>query len=777
MQGIALDVRLTIRSLLRTPGVLMISLLAIALGVGVNAAMFSVVNAVLLRPLPYPAPEQLVALWPEKRWSTAMLGDVSERVRSYEAVAAYRNETFMLLGEGTPEPVTVATVSPTYFDVLRARPLLGRAFQPGDATAADGQVVVLSHALFERRFSGDRSIVGKQVRLAGEGSPARVVVGVMPEGFTSIPSTAEAWVPIAAQGQPGFWGGYGYSIIARLAPGVPALRASAELRSTVPELTPMHPSQFRSIRYSPVDVVPQLELITRNIRDKLLVLFGAVVFILLIACTNVANLLLARAHGRMREVGVQVAIGCSRGRILRQVLMEGVILGVVGGAIGMLAAYLALPVLRAFAGGYIPRTASITIDATVLAYALLLSIITGMVFGALPALRAATVAPGDIIRATAGRGQSQGRGASRVNDIFVITEIAVSLLLLVGSGLMLKSLWQLTRVELGFRPERILAMQVMLPPGGRYDSISARAALLRDIETRVGALPGVDKVGAIDILPLSGSNSGFPYSVVGQAETPGSALVVNARVVTPEYFETLHIPLLRGRMFSAADVFTTDTTARVPILVNEAFANLHWPDGNAIGGQITTGQMTSEIVGITRDARQISVAGAADPEVYYAASRNGWNGGYILVRGSRDVPAQRPILDALQSIDRDLGVRNVRSMEDVVRAGANDTRFYTRLLTAFAILAMVLGIVGVYGVMAHATSRRTREFGVRLALGATPRNVLRFVLTRAMIPVSIGLLIGAVGAVALTRLIASLLYGVSARDPWVLALGIVLLGG
>ena len=778
MTGLALDLRITLRSLLKTPGILAISLLAIALGVGVNTAMFSVVNAVLLRPLPYPEPERIVALWPEKRWSAAMLNDVRERVGSHEAVAAYRTETYMLLGQDAPEAIPVAVVSPSYFTVLRSSPIAGRAFREGDEVRAEGPVVVLSHALFERRFGGDRNIVGTRIRLAGGGAESRTVIGIMPADFTSIPAQAEAWVPLVDQGQPGFFGGYGFSVIGRLAPGASVTRASAELRRLVPELTPLHPSQFRPIRYSPVDVVQQLEMMTRGIRTKLFVLLGAVVFILLIACTNVANLLLARAHGRQREVAVQVAIGCSNARILRQVLLEGVLVGLAGGVIGLYAAMVALPVIRSFAGSYIPRTASISVDATVLGYALLLSLVTGILFGALPALRAAATSPGDIMRATAGRGQSQGRKASRVSDLFVITEIAVSLLLLVGSGLMLKSLWQLTRVDLGFSPDRVLAMQVILPPGSRYDSLSARAALLRDIETRIDALPGVERVGTIDILPFSGSNSGFPYQVLGQTEPAGTSLVVNTRVVTPDYFETLRIPLLRGRMFGASDIPTSDSTAPLPILANEAFANLHWPEGSAIGGRIQTagGGFTGEIVGITRNARQISVAGEPDPEIYLAASQNGWNGGYLLVRGERDVPSQRPILDALQSIDRDLGVRNVRSMDDVVHAGANDTRFYTRLLTAFALLALILGVVGVYGVMAHATSRRTREFGVRLALGATPRDVLGFVLTRALVPVSIGLAIGAAGAVGLTRLIESLLYGVSARDPWVLVGGMLFLG-
>ena len=769
MNGLTLDLRLTLRSLRKTSALFLIALLTIALGVGVNTAMFSVVNAIMLRPLPYPEPDRLVSLWPEKRWSLDMLNDVNERVSSYDAVAAYRNGSFMLLGEQLPEAVPVAIVSPTYFDVLGVRPLAGRAFTADDARTTGSQVIVLSHDFWQRHFGGDPSIVGRSIRLAGAGLESRTVVGVMPQGFTSIPADIDAWTTLGENPNvPGFFGGYGMSVIGRLKQGRSSTLALAELKRLVPELTPEHPTQFRPIRYSPVDVVPLLELMTRGVRTQLLVLLAAVGFILLIACTNVANLLLARAHGRQRDIAVQMALGCSSRRVVRQLLTESLVLGIGGGAVGVVTALFALPLIRTFVADYLPRAGAIEMDANVLLFAAAISVITGLVFGALPALHAASATPGDVMRATAGRGQSQGRSGSRVNDIFVVAEIALSLMLLAGAGLMLKSLWQLTRVDPGFTAGNVLTMQLTLPPG-RYDSLSARAALLRRFEETLGAIPDVETVGAIDFLPLGGLGNGFPYRIAGQELAPGTSQVVNVRTVTPDYFRALRIPLQRGRMFGPDDV-PVDSGVAAAAIVNEAFAKLHWPDRDAIGGVILTadGNAPIRIVGIVRDIRQTSVGAAPDPEVYIAVSQWGWPGGYLLVRGERDVPSSASVLAAVRSIEPNLGVRNIRTMDDVVRAAMDDTRFYARLLTGFAALALLLGLVGVYGVMTYATSRRTREFGVRLAFGATQKHLLVAVLTRAMVPVAVGIALGLIGALALTRLLSGLLYQVTATDPWVL---------
>ena len=773
--GLALDLRMTLRSVRTAAPLFLVAVLTVALGVGVNAAMFSVVNAVVLRPLPYRAPAELVALWPEKRWSLQMLRDVEQRVSSYRSVAAYRAASYTLLGEGLPEPVPVAAVSPTYFSVLGVSPARGRALAAGDATGQSGPVVVLSHGLWQRRFGGDPSVVGRTIRLAGGGIESRTVVGVLAPGITPIPATAEAWVPIVTTpDRPGYFGGYGMSVVGRLRPERSAEQARAELRRLVPELTPTHPSQFRPARYSPVDVVPLLESMTRTVRTPLLVLLGAVACVLLIACTNVANLLLARAYGRQRAVAIQLSLGCSRRRLVRQVLTESVLLAIAGGVVGLLAAGLALPLIRGVVADDLPRATGIAIDARVLAFAALASLLTGLVFGSVPAAHAARATPGATMRATAGRGQSQGRASGRVNDLFVVAEIALSLMLLAGAGLLLKSLWQLTRVDPGFSAARVLTLEVTVPPG-RYDSLPARAALLRQLEERVGALPGVTTVGAIDFLPLTGRTSGIPYRVDGQDAAQGGSQVVSLRIVTPAYFDALRIPLLRGRPLGPADV-PVDSAGESAALVNAAFARQHWGGESPLGKRIlsTTGNPLARIVGVVADARQTAMDAAAAPEMYLAASQVGWQGGYLLVRGVRRTPPQSDVVAGLRAVEPELGVREVRTMDEVVRAAMDDDRLYAGLLSTFAALALVLGLVGVYGVMTYAASRRTREFGVRLALGATRRALLLHVLGRAMVPVAVGVALGVGGALALTRLLTRLLFGVAPGDPGVLG-GVALL--
>ena len=769
MTGFSLDLRQTLRSLRKNSALVAIALLTIALGVGVNTAMFSIVNAVILRPLPYPEPARLVSLWPEKRWSLGMVDDVRQRVSSYVAISASRDGSYMMLGDALPEPVRVSTVSATHFEVLGVGPSLGRGFTTADEQGSNGPVVILAHGFWQRRFGGDPTVIGRTIRLAGGGTQTHTVIGVLPADFTPRPANVDAFVPMGTTpNRPGYFGGYGMSVIGRLRPGRTAEQARAELRRLVPELTPTHPTQFRPIRYSPVDVVPLLEQMTRGIRAQLLILLGAVGFILLIACTNVASLLLARAHGRQREVAIQMALGCSTSRVARQVLMESMVLAIAGGTIGVVSAVVALPLIRNAVANYVPRASSIGVDPLVLLFAAAVTLVTAVVFGAAPALHASRATPGDVMRATAGRGQSQGRAARRVNDLFVIAEIALSLTLLAGAGLLLKSLWQLGRVDTGMDTAGVLTMQLNLPPG-RYDSLDARNALLRQIEERIIAAPGVETVGAIDFLPLSGSGSGIPYRVAGQELPPGTSQVVNLRIVTPGFFRAVRVPLERGRMLGPEDT-PVDSTAFSALLINQAFARQHWPDADPLGRQVLSagGSPVGRVVGVVADMRQNGMDVVPAPELYAASSQWGWTGGSLVIRGKSSTPSPDAITSAIRAIEPDMGVREVKPMDDVVRSAMNDRRFYARLLTGFASLALVLGLIGVYGVMTYAASRRTREFGVRLAFGATGRDLALDVLARAMVPVAIGIVLGLGGAVSLTRVLASLLFEVRATDPWVL---------
>lgn len=768
MNGLILDVRYALRGLAKTPAIFLIALVTIALGVGVNTAMFSVVNAVVLSPLPYPAPERLVSLWPEKFWSVEMLQDVQERVTSYEAVSAYTGASYTLLGEGPAEAVPGGLVTTAHFEVLGVRPHLGGGFVAGDGVGERGPVVVLGHEFWQRHLGGDPNVVGQSIRLAGQGLEQRTIVGILPPDFRPLPSTPEVWVPILeTPGEPGSFGAYGLKVIGRLRPGVTPAQAGAELRSLVEEFTPMHPTQFRPIRYSPIDVVPLLDTLVQGVRSQLLILLGAVGFILLIACTNVANLLLARAQSRQRQVAVQMALGGSPRRIVRQVLTESLVLGVIGGAIGAAAAYLALPLITGFVSEQLPRTSDITIDGPVLAFALGVSLLAGLIFGAVPALRAARSSPGEVMRATAGRGQSQGRGSSRVNDLLVVVQIALSLVLLAGAGLMLKSVWQLMRVDPGFSAENVLTMRITLPPE-RYDSLAVREVLRQRIEEEVSAVPGVAAVASIDDLPLGGGWSGIPYIVEGHEPPQDVSQVVGARRVSPEYFEVMRIPLVQGRMLGLEDVGFDGENA---LLVNETFARQHWPEGGAIGGRLLSseGEPIGTIVGIVRDVRQQELALPATPEIYGSAAQFGWpTSSVLVVRGLRGVPSADQVAAALQSVEPEIAPRSVRTLEEVLQNAAANTRFYARLLTGFAALALLLGIVGVYGVISYAVSRRIGELGVRLALGATGRDLLLNVMRRAMAPVALGIVLGLGGALLLTRFLASLVFDVHVADPWVL---------
>jgi putative ABC transport system permease protein len=774
MHGLTLEIRYAFRSLMRAPGLFAVALITIALGVGANTAMFSVLHSVVLRPLPYPEADRLVSLWPEKRWSQGMLSDVRERVTSYEAIAVSTEQWLTLLGDGPAENVLGLATSASTFQVLGMGPTLGGGFVPGDAEGERGAVAVLSHEFWQGRYGADPSVLGRTIRLAGLGAEERTVVGVLPPGFPGLGSVGVV-VPLAeTPGLPGWYGPYGMQAMGRLRPGVTVAQASAELRGLVAELTPVHPTQFREIRYSPVDVVAAHEVTVRGIRTQLLVLMGAVGFILLIACTNVANLLLARAQARQREIAIQAALGGSAGRIMRHILTESALLGVLGGVVGVAAAYWALPLITGFVGGQVPRSEEIGMNTTVLLFALAVSLLAGLLFGAAPAVRAARTAPGQLLRG-GGRGQTHGRRAGRLNDTLVGAEVALCLVLLAGAGLMIKSMWNLANVDTGLATENVLTMQYTVPPG-RYGSDEELEMLRRRVEEEVAGVPGVAGVTFINYLPLSGSWAGMPYTLEGGAGDDVS-YVVSARVVTPEFFDFFGIPLREGRLLGPEDAVAGGEDA---LVVNEAFARLHWSEGGAVGSRVMNSAGTEPlgtIVGVVGDARLGQLHEPAQPEIFGATSQYGFPGaGFLLVRGTRDVPSRDQVTRAVAAVDSEIALRNVRSMDDVLSAAAAGTRFYTRLLLGFAAIALALGVVGVYGVMSYAVSRRTRELGVRLALGASPRDVAVGVVRRAMGPVGVGMALGLVGALLLTRLLAGLVFEVEPNDPWVLGAVVLFLG-
>lgn len=762
------DLRFAWRSMRRTPAPYLVALLTIGLGVGANAAMFSVVNGVLISPLPYPDEARLVRVWPEKRWSMRLLRDVRDRVTSFDVIAGAMGGSLTLLGEGEPQVVGATSVSDGWFGALGAEPALGRLIQAGDEVSAEGPVAVLSYGFWQRQFGGDPEVVGRTVGLGGYGVERRTIVGVLQDGFVPYPSDVDVWIPwVSDPALAGYRGAYGGTAIGRLGGGAARRQAIAEMRSLIPDLRDLHPTQFREIRYSPVDVVPLHDSMVRGVRTQLYVLLGAVAFVLLIACTNVANLLLARASRRRRETGLRLALGADRGRVLRQMVTESVFLGVMGGSAGLAVAAFTMPALRASLAPHLPRADLVTLDLTVVGYALTVSVLAGLLFGVVPGLRAARQEPAAVL-GDYGRASAGGRRAARVNEALIVTEVALSLVLVVGAGLMLKSLWALSEVDPGFEPRGVLAVNVVIPPGP-YDETEARRALFVDLLARVEAVPGIGRghVATVNSLPLGGGWSGIPYQVQGQEVPRGESIVAGLRLVSADYFAVLEIPLLEGRLLTSAD----DRDAEPVTVVNEAFVNRHWPDESGLDRVVldSDGELFGRVVGVVGNTRFAGLDEPPVPSLYVSADQSGWDASQLLIRTELADPLALfgPVSTAIHEVDATLPVRRPRRMTDVAAAALGDRRFYAQLFGGFAGLALLLGLVGVYGVMSYVVSQRTQEVGIRVALGASRSSVLADMMRRGMAPVLLGIGVGLAGSYVVSRSMMALLYEVTATDPGV----------
>lgn len=756
------DLRFATRLLLRSPGFAIVALLTIALGVGANSAIFTVVNEVLLKPLPYPEPERLVRVWPEKVFSEAMLQETAEQTRSFSGLTAALSRTFTLIGDEDAETVDGNIVASNHFSVLGVAPQLGRSFVDTDQQIGNENVALLSHALWQRRFGGDPEVLDRTIRLGGSGHAERRVIGVLPAHFRPFLGAPDVWVPMAIDPEsPAFEDAYGWRALGRLADGITAERASAEMRTLVPAFTERHPTQFRPRRISPIDVVPLQEAIVSKVRQVLLLLLGCVGLVLLIACSNVANLLLARGTARQPEIALRMALGASRTNILRQMLIESALLSLSGGLLGLVASAICLQFLKGVITTHLPRAIEAQLDGRLLAFTLGVSLGAGLLFGILPALRSAYTAPSASL-VEGGRALAGGR-KRLVRELLVAAEVALALVLVVAASLLLKSVWRLQQVDAGFDPEPIAVLQLELPEG-RYSESSHRAAFFRDMFERLEGLPGVEAAGAISRVPMTSGNSGIPYSVEGQPLPPDTpSLVGNVRIITPGYFETFGIRLLQGRMLAASD----DPEAEAVVLINQAMADRHWPNGDAVGQQFQTGGGDAiTVAGVVADIRQHGLGVQPQPEFYIHADQADWQLSYLVVRVAGD-PAPFPayLRQAVRAIDNEIPVVRTLTMPDLIRASLGDPRFFTGLFTAFASLALVLGIIGVYGVMSYAMSQRSREMGVRVALGATRDQVLSFAMGRAMQPIGIGIVVGTGLALAATRWLQSFLFEVEAQDP------------
>ncbi|MCP3142613.1 ABC transporter permease [Pyxidicoccus xibeiensis] len=784
------DMRYSFRGLRRTPGFALVTVLVLALGIGANASLFSVLNAVLLRPLPFPEPERLVIVQQAKQGelggvSYPNLLDWRASSTSFERLAVYTGTRFTLSGQGEAERVSGVIASADLFPLLGTAPALGRTFWPEEdrlGGSRDGvRPVVLSHAFWRRQFPGvgpgDPSVLGRVLRL--DDVPF-TVVGVMPEGFV-FPLQREPvdlWVSVAVDAEPSAYGGTiptsrGYmrydAAIARLKPGVSVEQAQAELSAVAAEVARTHTDWGA---YTGVRVVPGLERLVGSVRPVLLLLFGAVACVLLIGCVNVANLLLARATVRKREVAVRLALGASRARVVQLLLTESLLLSCLGGALGLLLSVWCVDLLLGFAPADVPRLDEVRVDGVVLGFTLLLSLVTALGCGLAPALGGSGPGLREALK-DAGRGATGGRSMLRLRGVLVVAQTALALVLLVGAALLMNSLVRLTHVDPGFASSGLLTVNLDLPVS-RYPMRSAQVSqFYTTLVERLRGLPGVTAVSTAELLPLSGLNNGTSVEVEGAPASADSAS--RLRFVGQDYFRTLGIPRVAGRDFVASD----DRSAPAVAVVNEAFVRRFLAGREPLGQRVKLGWgggTPKEIVGVVRDVKHESLGTAPEPEVYVPHLQFPLNALTVILRTSRDPLALVPDVRAeVRALDAGVPLAGVRTVEAFIDSSLLPQRFVTLLLGVFAGVALVLTLLGLSSVMAYTVAQRTHEFGIRTALGAQASDVLWLVLRQGVRRTCVGVGLGVVGALVLTRLLEQWLYGVTPTDPWTFAAASLLL--
>jgi putative ABC transport system permease protein len=775
METLWRDLRFAARTLLKKPGFTFVLVLALALGIGANTAIFSVVNAVLLRPLPYKDAERLVWIWEtnprndieHEPTSPPNYNDWKTGNQSFEEMAGFVNTRLTLTDHGEPERYDAAYVTAGFFEVLGVPSAVGRTFTPDEDKPNGPRVIVLSHGLWQRRFGGDPKIIGQAITVNGN---PYTVVGVMPANFKhprpEANRNAEMWVPLQVDyAKAGRRGDY-LGVIARLKPNVAIEQARAEMTTIAAQLEQQYPDT--NTGWSTI-TVPLHERFVGDVRPVLIVLLGAVCFLLLIACANVANLLLAHAAARQREMAIRTALGARRGRIIRQLLTESLLLAVVGGTLGLLLAVWGIEALVALSPGNIPRLNEVNLDARVLLFTFGVSVVTGVLFGLFPALQAANPNLNETLK-EGGRGAAEGARGGRARRILVVAEVALALVPLVGAGLMAKSFMRLQDVDPGFNPERVLTVEIYLP-GTTYKEGPQATAFYRELLTKVQNLPGVEAAGAIDTLPLSGGGNVLAFYVEGHPLQPTDKTPdAEYRVVTPEYFQTMNIPLLRGRYLSEQD----GPKSPKVFVINDTLARRYFGNEDPIGKRMNLGDEKDPdwytVVGIVRDTRHESIGADPYPQMYTVNTQVARRSMVLVARTAGEPASMIPtIRSTVTAMDSTLALNNARTMAQVVALSLARPRFNMLLMSLFAGVALVLAAVGIYGVMAYSVTQRTHEIGVRMALGASSVDVLRMVVRQGLALTLAGVGIGLVGAFIITRLIASLLSGllfqVGTHDP------------
>jgi len=789
MRNWTADLRYGLRGLRRNPGFTLGGILVLALGIGANTAIFSIVNAALLRPLPYDEASRLMQVWhvpPAKSFPGLTLFSVSPanyldwkaQSTSFESMSIYGGRDLTFGGTDHPEVVAAAAVPPEFFTVLRTQPLLGRTFT-ADEDRPGSRVILLGYKFWRDHLGSDPNVVGRDITV---NSQQYTVAGVMPEKFL-MPDFAKVWVPLAwSDTDRAVRGNHNYLVIARLKPGVQIEQAKAELASISSRLEQQYPEDDKGWGAT---VIPLREQLVGDVRTALFVLLGAVAFVLLIACANVANLVLAKMLGRRRELAIRTALGASRAALLRHVLVETMLLSGLGGALGLLFARFGMGLSIKLLADHLPPFVNVILDTKVLAFTLLLSIAAGVLAGLVPSLRFSRVDANEALKQGT-RSTSDSGGKTR--NLLVVCEVALSLVLLIGAGLMVRTLCELRNVRPGFDSSNVLTMSVAVPRD-RFPSPATQVNFFQETLQRVRALPGVEDAGAIDDLPLGGGGSHQPFSIEGRPLLPmAEQPEVDVRMISPGYLRAMRVPIIRGRDFADSDAASRPAVA----VISAALARRFWPNEDPLGKHLTLTffpGIVREIVGIVGDVKVDSLNETRPVDTIYVAASQLTPAvgeafrsfGLTLTVRTKSDPhgAISAVTDAIHQVGPDVPVTDVLSMDDVIAQSMSPQRFNMLLLTAFAGLALLLAAVGIYGVLSYSVRGRVREIGIRMALGASQSDILRLVVGDGMKPILIGVAIGLTAAVALSRFVASLVFGVPPTDPLtftVVALLLVVVG-
>jgi putative ABC transport system permease protein len=787
MPPLAQDLRYALRMLLKNPGFTIVAVLTLALGIGANVATFSVVYAVLLRPLPFPQPEQLVRVFDDLRSSNVAnvgmsapeLWDLQDRSGVFQDISAVWPIDSDIAGGDRPVRAETLAVSPDYFTMLGIKPQLGRVFTQQDSVPGFIEAVVISDGFWRRNYGSDPKIIGRTMRLDND---LYTIIGVMPPGFRHPGRTLQTDVEV--------WCAAGYNAlpfpvpavrsirmipgaIGRLKSGVTVAQAQARLDTYVAQLSQQYPNDYPPASGWAARLVPVKEDLVGKERTELFVLFGAVGFVLLIGCVNLANLLLARSSGRRREIAIRLALGAGRWRLMTQLLTESVLLSAVSGLVALLTVILFRNSILALAPANLPRLSEVHVSAGVLSFGFAVSIVTGVLFGLAPALQAANPDQVESLR-EGGRGSGAGRRHTRVSRALVVSEVALSIILLAGAGLLLRSFWHVLEVRPGFNPSHVVTAQIWIPVPNdpttdRYRPTDKRAAFLMEILRRVSALPSVEStaIGGTNSMPLSSGRNGFPFTIVGRPTDSERAPVAEFASISPDYLQVLQIPLLAGRNFAEAD---TDKSQQV-VLIDRTLQRRYWPNEDPLGKQVSFGgrpgqNPTFTVVGVVGDIKSDGFDAPTAPHIYLPVRQSPGYASVVFLRSTGNPEALgESIRHEVQSIDPNIPVFSVRTMDQVIARSMAERRFALQLLGIFASVALLLAAIGIYGVMAYSFSQRTHEIGIRIALGAQRMDIFRMAVSEGMQLVAIGLVIGLVGAAALTRSVRSMLFDVSPADP------------